>query len=38
MSNNPFMDYQEQFFKMWKDNMDKMVDSEPYKAVMKNIP
>ena len=38
MSNNPFMDYQEQFFKMWKDNMGKMVDSEPYKAMMKNIP
>ena len=38
MSNNPFMDYQEQFFKMWKDNMGKMVDSEPYKAMTKNIP
>ena len=38
MSNNPFMDYQEQFFKMWKDNMGKMVDSEAYKAMTKNIP
>ena len=38
MSNNPFMDYQEQFFKMWKDNMGKMVDSDAYKAMTKNIP
>ena len=25
MSNNPFMDYQEQFFKLWNDNMDQML-------------
>ncbi len=38
MSNNPFMDYQEQFFKMWNDNMNKMLDSDAYKAMTKNIP
>ena len=38
MSSNPFMDYQEQFFKMWNDSMEKMMDSEPYKAIAKNIP
>ena len=38
MSSNPFTDYQEQFFKMWNDNMEKMMDSEPYKAMTKNIP
>ena len=38
MSSNPFMDYQEQFFKLWNDNMDKMLDSDAYKAMTKNIP
>ena len=38
MSSNPFMDYQEQFFKMWNDNMGKMMDSDAYKAMAKNIP
>ncbi len=38
MSNNPFMDYQEQFFKMWNDNMDQMLNSDAYKAMAKNIP
>ncbi len=38
MSTNPFMDYQEQFFKMWNDNMEKMLDSDAYKAMTKNIP
>jgi len=38
MSSNPFMDYQEQFFKMWNDNMEKMMDSDAYKAMTKNIP
>ena len=38
MSNNPFMDYQEQFFKMWNENMDQMLDSDAYKAMTKNIP
>jgi class III poly(R)-hydroxyalkanoic acid synthase PhaE subunit len=32
------MDYQEQFFKMWNDNMEKMLDSDAYKAMTKNIP
>ena len=38
MSNNPFMDYQEQFFKLWNDNMDQMLNSDAYKAIAKNIP
>lgn len=38
MSNNPFMDYQEQFFKMWNDNMDQMLNSDAYKTMAKNIP
>ena len=38
MSSNPFMDYQQQFFKMWEDNMGKMLDSDAYKAMMKNVP
>ena len=38
MSTNPFMDYQEQFFKLWNDNMDKMLESDAYKAMAKNIP
>ena len=38
MSSNPFMDYQEQFFKLWNDNMDNMLDSDAYKAMTKNIP
>ncbi len=38
MSDNPFMDYQEQFFKMWNDNMDQMLNSDAYKALAKNIP
>ena len=38
MSSNPFMDYQEQFFKMWNDNMDQMLNSDAYKAMAKNIP
>lgn len=38
MSTNPFMDYQEQFFKLWNDNMDKMLESDAYKAMTKNIP
>ena len=38
MSSNPFMDYQEQFFKMWNDNMEKMIDSDAYKEMTKNIP
>ena len=38
MSSNPFMDYQEQFFKMWNDSMEKMMDSEAYKTMAKNIP
>lgn len=38
MSNNPFMDYQEQFFKLWNDNMDKMLESDAYKAIAKNVP
>ena len=38
MSTNPFKDYQEQFFKMWNENMEKMMDSDAYKAMAKNIP
>ena len=38
MSTNPFMDYQEQFFKLWNDNMDQMLNSDAYKAIAKNIP
>jgi hypothetical protein len=38
MSSNPYMDYQDQFFKMWNDNMDKMLNSDAYKAMAKNIP
>ena len=38
MSTNPYMDYQEQFFKMWNDNMDQMLNSDAYKAMTKNIP
>ncbi len=38
MSTNPFMDYQEQFFKMWNENMKNMLDSEAYKTMTKNIP
>ena len=38
MSTNPFQEYQEQFFKMWNDNMEKMMDSDAYKAMKKNIP
>lgn len=38
MSNNPFMDYQEQFFKMWNENMDQMLNSDAYKAMAENIP
>ena len=38
MSSNPYMDYQEQFFKMWNDSMEKMMDSDAYKAMAKNIP
>jgi class III poly(R)-hydroxyalkanoic acid synthase PhaE subunit len=32
------MDYQEQFFKMWNDNMDQMLNSDAYKAMTQNIP
>ena len=38
MSNNPFMDYQEQFFKLWNDNMEQMLNSDAYKSMAKNIP
>ena len=38
MSNNPFMDYQEQFFKLWNENMDQMLNSDAYKSIAKNIP
>ena len=38
MSSNLFEDYQEQFFKMWKDNMDKMLKSDAYKEMIKNFP
>ena len=38
MSSNPFMDYQEQFFKLWNSNMEKMMDSDAYKNMAKNIP
>ena len=41
MSKNPYMDFQDQFFKMWTDNMDKMMDSEAYKEykeMAKNVP
>ena len=37
MSTNPFMDYQEQFFKLWNDNMDKMLESDAYKAMTKTF-
>jgi class III poly(R)-hydroxyalkanoic acid synthase PhaE subunit len=32
------MDYQEQFFKMWNENMDQMLNSDAYKAMANNIP
>ena len=38
MSTNPFMDYQDQFFKMWNENMDKMMKSDAYKSMTQNIP
>ena len=38
MSSNPYMDYQEQFFKMWNDSMEKMMESDAYKAMAKSIP
>jgi class III poly(R)-hydroxyalkanoic acid synthase PhaE subunit len=38
MSTNPFSDYQEQFFKMWNDNMNQMMNSDAYKEMAKNIP
>ena len=38
MSSNPYMDYQDQFFKMWNDSMEKMMESDAYKAMAKSIP
>lgn len=38
MSNNPFIDYQEQFFKLWNDNMEKVMENDMYKNVVENIP
>ena len=33
MSNNPFLDYQQQFFKTWTDNMSKIPGMEAYQQM-----
>lgn len=38
MSNNPFMDYQQQMFKIWQDNMEKAMDNEQFKKMMDMMP
>ena len=38
MSNNPFMDYQQQMYKIWSENMEKAMDNEQYKNMMNLMP
>ena len=33
MSNNPFMDYQQQFYKTWTENLSKIPGMEAYKGM-----
>lgn len=37
MSNNPFADYQQQFFKMWNENMSKVPGMEAFKDVYEKM-
>ena len=36
MSNNPFLDYQQQFFKTWTDNMSKIPGMDTYQQMFQN--
>ena len=38
MSTNPFVDYQEQMFKIWSENMEKAMDNEQFKNMMNMMP
>ena len=38
MSNNPFMDYQQQMMKAWSDNMEKAMENEQFQKMMDMMP